>query len=117
MSRVQVNNIGLEGLNPPEKTCEDPKCPWHGHVKVRGVVLTGVVSKRKAHGMVVVRHDYLHYVKKFMRYEKRKKHIHAHLPPCIEVREGDTVVIGETRPLSKTVSFVVLGVVKKAGGV
>jgi small subunit ribosomal protein S17 len=31
------------------------------------------------------------------------------------VREGDVVVIGETRPLAKSVSFVVLGVVKKGG--
>jgi small subunit ribosomal protein S17 len=31
------------------------------------------------------------------------------VPPCIEVRPGDTVIVGETRPLAKSVSFVVLG--------
>ncbi|MCY0868807.1 MAG: 30S ribosomal protein S17 [Desulfurococcus sp.] len=115
MSQVKVNNIGIPGVQPPEKTCSDPKCPWHGNLKVRGVILTGVVVKKRMHRTVVVRHEYLHYVKKYMRYEKRHKNIHAHLPPCIDVSEGDTVIIGETRPLAKTVSFVVLGVARRGG--
>ncbi|MEL9908801.1 MAG: 30S ribosomal protein S17 [Desulfurococcus sp.] len=115
MSQSRVNNIGVTGINPPEKTCNDPKCPWHGRLKVRGVILTGVVAKKKMQRTVVVRHEYLHYVKKYMRYEKRHRNIHAHLPPCIDVKEGDTVVIGETRPLAKTVAFVVLGVIKRGG--
>mgnify|MGYP001772562920 CR=1 FL=1 len=115
MSTSKVNNIGIPGVNPPEKTCNDPKCPWHGHIKVRGVLLTGVVAKKKMQKTVVVRHEYLKYIPKFMRYEKRHRNIHAHLPPCIEVEEGDVVLIGETRPLAKTVSFVVLQVLKKGG--
>ncbi|MCC6054592.1 MAG: 30S ribosomal protein S17 [Thermosphaera sp.] len=111
-----VRNIGIPGVNPPEMTCSDPKCPWHGHLKVRGIVLTGTVVKKKMHRAVVVRHEYLHYVPKYMRYEKRKKNIHARLPPCIDVNEGDEVVIGETRPLSKTIAFVVIGVVKRGRG-
>jgi len=115
MSSVRVNNIGIPGLTPPEKTCNDPKCPWHGHLKVRGVILRGKVVKARMHRTVVVRHEYLHYVKKYRRYERRHKHIHAHLPPCIEVKEGDEVLIGETRPLAKTVAFVVLQVLKRSG--
>ncbi|MEM0004516.1 MAG: 30S ribosomal protein S17 [Desulfurococcaceae archaeon] len=109
-----VKNIGIPGVNPPEKTCSDPKCPWHGHLKVRGTLLRGIVVKKKTSRAIVVRHEYLQYVPKYMRYERRKKNIHARLPPCISVKEGDEVLIGETRPLSKTIAFVVLGVVKKA---
>ncbi|MEM4527963.1 MAG: 30S ribosomal protein S17 [Desulfurococcaceae archaeon] len=109
----RINNIGIPGLNPPEKTCNDPLCPWHGHLKVRGILLRGVVVKRKMQKTVVVRHEYLHYVRKYMRYERRRRNIHARLPTCIDVNEGDEVLIGETRPLSKTVSFVVLGVLRR----
>lgn len=115
MSKTGLRNIGIPGLKPPEKTCNDPKCPWHGHLKVRGQILRGIVVKAKMQKTVVVRHDYYYYVKKYRRYEKRHKHIHAHNPPCINASEGDEVIIGETRPLAKTVAFVVLQVIKKAG--
>ncbi|MGC8982600.1 MAG: 30S ribosomal protein S17 [Desulfurococcaceae archaeon] len=110
---AKVRNIGIPGLTPPEKTCNDPKCPWHGHLKVRGIILRGVVVKKKMQRAVVVRHEYLHYVSKYMRYERRRKNIHARLPPCIDVNEGDEVIIAETRPLAKTISFVVVGVIKR----
>jgi len=111
----RVKNIGIEGVKPPDKTCNDPKCPWHGYIKVRGVLLKGIVVKTKMQKTVVVKHEYLHYDRKYMRYEKRRSHIHAHKPPCISVDVGDEVLIGETRPLAKTVAFVVLQVVKKGG--
>ncbi len=110
---AKVRNIGIPGLAPPEKTCNDPKCPWHGHLKVRGAILRGIVVKKKMQRAVVVRHEYLHYVSKYMRYERRRKNIHARLPPCIDVNEGDEVIIAETRPLAKTISFVVVGVIKR----
>jgi small subunit ribosomal protein S17 len=61
---------------------------------------------------VTVLIEYLHYDKKYKRYERRRSKIHAHLPPCIEVKEGDFVRIVETRRLAKTVSHVVLGKLK-----
>ena len=109
-----IKNVGIPGVEPPSRICDDPYCPYHGNVRVRGLILTGEVVKAKAKNTVVVKHEYLYYVKKFKRYEKRSKKIHAHLPGCIEVKEGDTVVIGETRPISKTVKFVVLGIKNKA---
>ena len=60
---------------------------------------------------VVVRRDYLHYIAKYNRYEKRHRNIHAHLSPAFTVKDGDIVVIGECRPLCKTVSFNVLKVI------
>nr|AJS12927.1 30S ribosomal protein S17, small subunit ribosomal protein S17 [uncultured archaeon] len=43
-----------------------------------------------------------------MRYERRKSRIPSHSPPCVGAKEGDHVKIAECRPLSKTVSFVVV---------
>lgn len=45
------------------------------------------------------------------RYEKRHTNTAAHLSPCFRCKEGDTVVIGQCRPLSKTVRFNVLRVI------
>jgi small subunit ribosomal protein S17 len=50
----------------------------------------------------------LKYVPKFMRYERRRSRIPSHNPPCIDAKEGDRVIIAECRPISKTVSFVVV---------
>jgi len=54
------------------------------------------------------RRDYLHYVKKYNRYEKRHKNLAAHVSPCFRIKEGDYVTVGQCRPLSKTVRFNVL---------
>jgi len=43
-----------------------------------------------------------------VRYERRRGHIPSHNPPCIDAKEGDRVRIAECRPISKTVSFVVV---------
>jgi len=109
----EVKNLKVPGVEPPRERCSDPHCPWHGTLRVRGVILEGIVEKARAKRMVVIRHNYLYYDKKYRRYERRSKKIHAHLPDCIKVREGDIVVIGETRPISKTVKFVVLGVKRR----
>ena len=65
--------------------------------------------------MIVVEHEYTHLIKKYKRYERSKSKMHAYLPPCIDVKEGDGVRIAECRPLSKTVSFVVVEVSSKDG--
>ncbi|GFS42622.1 nucleic acid-binding, OB-fold-like protein [Actinidia rufa] len=44
-------------------------------------------------------------------YEKRHSNIPAHISPCFRVKEGDHVIIGQCRPLSKTVRFNVLKVI------
>ncbi len=109
----QVKNVGIPGVKPPERICNDPYCPWHGNIRVRGLVLEGIVVSDKMKNTVVVRRDYHYYVKKYRRYEKRHSKIHAHNPPCIDAKVGDLVLIGETRPISKTVSFVVIGVIER----
>ncbi|RLG86913.1 MAG: 30S ribosomal protein S17 [Thermoprotei archaeon] len=118
MSTTKAKDIGIKypGLKPPETTCNDKKCPWHGEIRVHGLLLVGKVVKAKMHRTVVVQRDYLVYIPKYMRYEKRRNKIHAHNPPCINAKEGDLVLIGETRPLAKSVAFVVLGILERAKG-
>ena len=92
----------------PRKTCNDRNCPFHGALSMRGRALEGVVVGAKMDKTVIVRRDYLNYVPKFKRYERRHSHIPAHNPPCINVKAGDRVKVAECRPISKTVSFVVV---------
>jgi small subunit ribosomal protein S17 len=99
-------------LNKPKKTCDDRNCPFHGTLSIRGRVLDGVVISTKMDKTAVVRRDYLHYVPKLKRYERRRSNIPAHDPPCINVKEGDLVKVAECRPISKTVSFVVVEVLE-----
>ncbi|MGQ9507239.1 MAG: 30S ribosomal protein S17 [Candidatus Bathycorpusculaceae bacterium] len=92
----------------PKKTCNDRNCLFHGELPIRGRILDGYVVSAKMDKTVIVKRDYLHYVLKFMRYERRHSRIPSHNPPCIDAKEGDRVVIAECRPISKTVSFVVV---------
>ncbi|MCK4243589.1 30S ribosomal protein S17 [Candidatus Bathyarchaeota archaeon] len=88
--------------------CKDSKCPFHGSLSIRKRVFVGTVVSDKMKNSVVVRRDYHHYEKKFLRYDRRHSHIAAHNPSCIEAKRGDVVKIAECRPLSKTISFVVI---------
>ncbi|MDK2849616.1 MAG: small subunit ribosomal protein [Candidatus Woesearchaeota archaeon] len=108
-----VKNIGLK-VKAPEKECDDPKCPFHGNLKVRGRVFQGTVTSDKMSKTVTVKKTRLYYVRKYKRYEKRISTFKAHNPPCIGAKVGDVVKIAETRPLSKTKSFVVVEIVKRA---
>ena len=110
-----VRNIGVSVVSP-RKTCEDELCPFHGTLSVRGKLLTGIVSSAKAPKMVVVSREYPRPTPKFKRFQRSRSKVHAYVPPCVEVQEGVEVKIAECRPLSKTVSFVVIEVNNKDGG-
>ena len=99
-------------ISPPEAECSDKKCPFHGGVRIRGSVFEGVVVSDRMRNTVIVMREYLQYVPKYKRYMRKRSRIPSHNPPCIAARTGDRVIIGESRPLSKTVHFVVLGKVK-----
>ena len=114
-----VKNIGL-GFKTPKEAVEgtyvDNKCPFTGNVSIRGRILKGTVHKAKMDRTVIVRRDYLHYITKYNRFEKRHKNVAAHCSPCFRIQEGDTVTIGQCRPLSKTVRFNVVKLDKSIGG-
>lgn len=55
------------------------------------------------HRTLVIRREYLHFIPKYSRYEKRHKNLAAHVSPAFRVEEGDQVTVGQCRPLSKTV--------------
>lgn len=82
---------------------------------VRGNVFEGVVTSAKAPKTVTVVRETVQFVSKYERYQKSRSKIAAHVPDGVVVKEGDVVRIGETRKISKTKSFVVLAVLKKAG--
>ncbi len=69
-----------------------------------------MVISTKMSNTIVIRRNYLHYVKKYKRFEKRHKNIACHASPCFSIKEGDIVIAGQCRPLSKTVRFNVLKV-------
>mmetsp|Transcript_17213 Transcript_17213/g.24866 ORF Transcript_17213/g.24866 Transcript_17213/m.24866 type:complete len:167 (-) Transcript_17213:90-590(-) len=103
-----TRSVGL-GIKTPDAAIEgnfvDKKCPFTGSVSIRGRILKGVVISTKMKRTIIVRRDYLHYVRKYRRFEKRHKNIAAHCSPAFTVKDGDVVTIGQCRPLSKTVSF------------
>lgn len=102
-----TRNIGVN-VQQPTETCNDKQCPFHGTLPIRGQILTGIVVSTKMQSTISVKREFMHYVKKFERFEKRASTYHAHCPPCIKVNTGDQVRIAECRPLSKSVSFVVI---------
>merc|ERR1712147_326024 len=88
-----VKSVGL-GFKVPAKAKEgkyvDKKCPFTGNVSIRGKIIRGVVkSAGKMTNTITVRRDYLHYIRKYKRYEKRHKMVSAHCAPCFDARQGD----------------------------
>jgi small subunit ribosomal protein S17 len=106
-----MRDIGLD-VSAPQKACDDPKCPFHGSLSVRGQVFDCTVVSDKMVNTVVVKREFEKRVGKFERFEKRRSKIHAHNPPCINAKAGERVRIAECRPLSKTKSYVIVEVLK-----
>ncbi len=103
----KARNIGIS-VPLPKKICQDVYCPFHGKLSVRGQILEGIVSSTKMNQSAVVKRERLYYIEKYERYEKRTSRHSVHNPPCLGVRIGDKVRIAECRPLSKTISFVII---------
>ena len=111
MKKPETKNIGISAEEPKQK-CEDSKCPFHGHLSVRGRQFTGTVVSSKMRKTAVVEFGRLHFLPKYERYEKRRTILKVHNPECVNAKEGDVVELMECRPLSKTKNFVVI---KKLG--
>ena len=103
-------------MKAPERMCEDPNCPFHGSLKIRGKLLSGKVVSVSAKNLAVVQRESFAYNKKYMRYLKKRSKLHAHLSPCVDLKLGDIATVAECRPISKTVSFVVVDRVSGVAG-
>ena len=71
-------------------------------------LISGVVISTKMKRTIVIRRDYLHYIKKYNRFEKRHHTVAAHCSPAFRINIGDVATVGQCRPLSKTVRFNVI---------
>jgi len=105
--QTAARDIGIDVV-PPKTKCDDRHCPFHGTLSVRGQILDGVVISAKMSRTVVVMKEHMKTIAKYERLEKRTRRLMAHSPPCLGLAVGDKVTLMECRPLSKTVSFVVI---------
>ena len=106
-----TRNIGLPVKESKKKIEENEKNnPFNGTLSIRGKIFEGTVINAKANGTVVIQKESPIYFKKFKRFGRSKNKIHAHVPSNINVEEGDYVIAAECRPISKSVSFVIVEV-------
>jgi small subunit ribosomal protein S17 len=84
-------------------------------ISTRGRIFTGIVTSDKMSKTVTVEWGRRKYIPKYERYQKRRTKVKAHNPETINAEKGDTVVIMETRPISKTKNFIVISIEKKHG--
>ena len=106
-----TRNIGLPVKESKKKIEENEKNnPFNGTLSIRGKIFEGTVINAKANGTIVIQKESPIYFKKFKRFGRSKNKIHAHVPSNINVEEGDYVIAAECKPISKSVSFVVVEV-------
>ena len=113
MAIKMSRNIGIPGVKPPKvkaEECTDQSCPFHGTTRIRGKIAKGVVVSKKSKNTVIIRRDYVQFIKKYQRYERRNTRLACHLPDCLspDIELGDLVRVGESRKISKTKAFIVL---------
>ena len=94
--------------------CNDPKCPFHGNLKLRGRTFIGKVIK-KFPKRISIEFERTIFIRKYERYAKTKTRLHARLPDCLvnEINIGDYAKIKECRPLSKIIHFAVIAKVER----
>ena len=107
MTKTQSRNIGV-ALEAPKQRCNDPNCPYHGTLTVRGRQFTGTVVSTRMRKTAVIEFERLNFLRKYERYEKRRTKLKVHNPECIIAKDGDIVKVMECRPLSKTKNFVII---------
>jgi len=74
---------------------------------IRGGVFTGTVESTKMQKSATVRWEHTQEIPKYERKERRNTKITVHVPAGMDIQEGDTVKVGETKPISKTKNHVV----------
>ena len=106
-----TRNIGLPVIEPKGKLTKNEKNnPFNGSMSIRGKLFEGIVINAKAKRTAVIQKESPIYFKKFKRFGRSKNKIHAHVPSNLNVQKGDHVIAAECRPISKSVSFVIVEV-------
>ncbi|HEX2065611.1 MAG TPA: 30S ribosomal protein S17 [Candidatus Thermoplasmatota archaeon] len=102
-------DIGIDVKAPPRDPAPgDQLNPFNGTLPVRGSIIVGTVVSARMQSTAIVEKQHQRTVPKYERIEKRTRRYAAHVPSNLDVKVGDEVVIAECRPVSKTVSFVVV---------
>ena len=106
-----ARNIGISVKKSTKSPINGEKNnPFNGSLSIRGKLFEGIVVNAKAkHTVTIEKKSFINFTK-FRRYGRSKNRIHAHVPSNLDVGEGDHVIAAECRPISKSVSFVVIEV-------
>ena len=120
VEKIMSRNIGIPGVNPPKtEECDDKDCPFHGTTRIRGKITKGIIVSKKSRNTVIIRQDYVQFIRKYQRYERRNSRLACHLPNCLrhDIEIGDLVIVGESRKLAKTKAFIVLDKIRSGEAV
>ena len=106
-----TRNIGISVKNSTKSPISGEKNnPFNGSLSIRGKLFEGIIVNAKAkHTVTIEKKSFINF-SKFKRYGRSKNRIHAHVPSNLDVKEGDHVIAAECRPISKSVSFVIIEV-------
>ena len=99
------------GVKAPQKECTDKKCPFHGEIIPKEEIFRGVVVRRDVNHSATIEWSRAKYVPKYERSETRRSRMRVHNPACINAEVGQEVIAARTRPLSKTKTHVIIGIV------
>ena len=106
-----TRNIGITVKKSTRSPIDNEKNnPFNGTLSIRGKLFEGIVVNAKAKNTVTIEKKSSINFSKFRRYGRSKNRIHAHVPSNLDVKEGDHVIAAECRPISKSVSFVIIEV-------
>jgi len=89
--------------------------PDLGGLSTRGETLTGRVVGDKMKKTVIVERDVIKYLPKYRKSARSNSRIVAHNPESVGARVGDIVSVAETRKISKTKAWAVVGIISRAG--
>jgi small subunit ribosomal protein S17 len=87
-----------------------------GPIVARGHVRRGTVVSDRSKRTVVVEWDTLERFPKYRRFARSKSRLPVHNPDSIGAKLGDEVEVAETRKISKTKSWTVTRIIKRAEG-
>lgn len=109
---MKTKDIGIK-VKTPSRSCNDPNCPFHGKLKIRGQMFEGTILSTSTSKTAKIEFARLFPLPKYERFEKRRTRLQVHNPECINAQEGDIVKVIACRPISKTKNFVIIEVKKQ----